>query len=122
MDDQQRGTVLMAAGYGFGAVGLAAPKLMSAIFGVRNASDEYAAAMRMVAARNIALAQAFRLVSDDDKMRKRFFTVAASLFAADSATALLSALTGRITWRTALSLGATTGALAAIAAGGAATD
>ena len=82
MDDQQRGMALIAAGYGFGGAGLVAPKLVASVFGLSDASDEYLALMRLLAIRNVALAEAFRAVSDDDKRRKHFFTVAAAMIAA----------------------------------------
>lgn len=120
MNDQQRATALMATGYGFGAMGLAAPRAMSSTFGVNNVSDEYLALMRTFSLRNLALAQALRLVNDDDKLRKRFFTIAAAMFSADTVTALATASTGKIGWRTALTLAAVTATAAAIAASGAA--
>ena len=122
MNDQQRATALMATGYGFGAVGLAAPRVMSSTFGVNNVSNEYLALMRTFSIRNIALAQALQLVNDDDNLRKRFFTIAAAMFAADTVTAFASASTGRIGWRPALSLAAVTAVATAIAASGAAAD
>lgn len=122
MDDQNRSIALMAAGYGFGAAGLLAPRLVSSTFGMSDVSDEYVALLRMFSTRNLALAQALQSVNRDARMRKRLFTVAAAMFSADTAMAVATAASGRINWRTALSLGTTTAILAAIAASGAATD
>lgn len=122
MDDQQRGTALMAAGYGFGAAGVLAPRLVASAFGMRDISDEYVALMRTFSTRNLALARAFQMVSHDDKMRKEFFTVAAAMFSADTVMAVVTAATGRTSKRGALSLGVVTAVLAAIAASGAAAD
>ena len=118
MDDNQRATALMAAGYGFGAAGVAAPRLVAAAFGLRDASDEYVALLRSFSTRNLALAQALQMVNHDGKLRKRFFTLAAAMFSADAATSFLMAATGRIGWRSALSVGGTMAVLAAIAASG----
>lgn len=122
MDDGQRGMALLGAGYGFGAAGMVAPKLVAATFGLGDVSDEYVALMRMFSTRNMALAAAFQLIKDDAKLRKGFFAVAAAMFSADTAAALLTAAAGRINWRPALSLGITSGVLAAIAASGAAAE
>ncbi len=122
MDDQQRGMALMAAGYGFGAAGALAPRLVASTFGMGDVSDEYLTLMRTFSTRNLALARAFQMVAGDDKLRKRFFTVAAAMFSADAALAFLAAATGRGPKRAGLSLGAITAVLAAIAASGAAAD
>lgn len=122
MDDQQRATVLMAAGYGFGAAGMVAPKLVAKTFGLNDVSDEYAALMRGFSTRNLALAQVMQTVRGERELRKRFFIVAAAMFSFDTAVSLLTAATGRVGWRPALTLAVTTGGLAAIAASGAAAD
>ena len=119
MDDKQRGTVLMGAGYGFGAAGMVAPRLLASAFGIRDVSDEYVLLMRMFSARNVALGEAFRLVADDENLLGRFLTAAAATFTADTAAALLAAATGRVSWRAGLSLAATTATLAALSVRGA---
>ena len=120
MDDKQRGMALMAAGYGFGTAGLLAPRAVAAAFGTAEPTEDHLGVLRMLAIRNLALAAVFQSVADDDKLRKRFFAIAAAMFSADTAAGLLGAATGRLSWRTVGSLGAVTGALAAIAASGAA--
>lgn len=102
--------------------GLLVPRAVASTFGASEPSNEYLALLRSLSIRNLALAAAFQLVAGDDQMRKRFFTVAATMFSADTVAGLLSAATGRASWRTVGTLGTLTGGLAAIAASGAKAD
>lgn len=120
MNEQQRTMALLGAGYGVGAAGLVAPKAVAAVFGMRDVSDNTVAVLRMLSTRNIALAGVLQLLGADDRLQKRFFALAAAMFSADTVTALLTAATGRTSWRSALSLAGVSGALAAISATGAA--
>lgn len=120
MDDAQRAQILAGSGYVTGALGALAPRLISKAFGLRDDSGEFTAAVRMMSLRNVALGAAMTMVADDDERRKKFFTIAAAMFAADTVTALVSAVTGKVSARTALTLGTTTAVLGGIAAAGAA--
>ena len=118
MDDAQRAQILSGAGYATGALGALAPRLTARLFGLQADSGETEASIRMMSFRNVALAAVMGLVADDDRLRKQFFGVAAVMFAADTAAAVLAAATHKVPARTAVMLGGTTAALGVIAAGG----
>ena len=119
MDDAQRAQVLMGAGYVFGASGALAPGVVSRLFGIKDSSGEMQSTVRMMSFRNVALAAVLTGVADDEAARKRFFTIGAALFAADTVATILAAVKGKVSPRTAVMLGGTTAALAAVAATGA---
>jgi hypothetical protein len=118
VDDVQRAQVLSAVGYATGVAGGVAPGLVAKVFGITTNGGEFESTVRMMSFRNVALAAVMSAVSDDEVQRKRFFKIAAAMFAADTVTAAISAMTGKISPRTASMLGVTTAALAAIAASG----
>lgn len=120
MDDQQRIQILTAAGYAFGAAGVVAPGMLAKAFGMSAVSGELKLIVRGMSVRNVALAEALRTVGGDEKLRKRFYTVAAAMFAADAVGAVLGGATGKIPWRAALPEAVLTGALGALAGTGAA--
>ena len=120
MDDAQRAQILAGVGYATGVAGAVAPRLMAKVFGIRSTGGELESTLRMMSLRNVALGAAMSAVADDERHRKRFFTIAAAMFAADTVSAVVGAATGKVSPRTASMLGLTTAGLAAIAAGGAA--
>src|SRR5690349_20008561 len=102
MDDVQRAQVLMGVGYLTGAAGALAPAGLGKLFGIRESSGEFQSVVRMMSFRNVALAAALTAVVDDEPRRKRFFTIAAAMFAADTAATVAAVIKGRVSVRTAL--------------------
>ena len=119
MDDARRAQILAGVGYASGVVGTVAPQLTAKVFGLRSTSGELQSTVRMMSMRNVALGAVMSSVADDEAHRKRFFTIAAAMFAADTVATLVAAATGKVSPRTASMLGLATGALAALAAAGA---
>lgn len=118
MDQNRSKQILMGVGYGFGAAGALAPTAVLRTFGYRDASGEQEALMRAYSLRNIALASVLQLTNDETQI-KRFHSVAAGLFAADTISTLWAAVRGKTSWRATLSLMPISAGLAALAAAGA---
>jgi hypothetical protein len=115
VDEEQKVQAIMAAGYGFGALALVAPRALARGIGFTDTSGQATYLSRFAGLRNLALAQTLLLLGDDPGLRRRFLQVGAAMFAADAAHATVTGLARTVPRRAALTVVALTAPLAALA-------